>query len=475
MQTWAARSGRAGGDDLPAVCGRGIAETMRQGFTAEPAGLWLRLIFLALALVLSAVGAYAFADADRPLTPLPSFLPAFASAVIICDLVTAYLILVHAPLAGRWSLLWLGGGYVFSGTMVIAQMLVFPGVWSPTGLFGASPQSAVWIWAIWHLGFPAFVIVSMLALRWERRGDVRRRLGYQHAGVMVAAVLAIVAAVLVLATRGESLLPQLIDGDRFQHLPSSPQGAIVVFLNVAALVAVVWVTRCRSVLDLGLSVAVFASLIDVVLTLRSGTRFSLGWYAGRIGSVLPALSVLAVYLREVTFLYSRVTRLNERLEEQVALDVTTGLFNRRHFNLQLESVLADAREPVSLLLIDVDHFKLYNDHYGHLAGDECLRRVAEAIRGTMRQPSDLVARFGGEEFAVILPATEASAADLIARRIVRSFNDLPLEHKGSPTARVVTVSVGIGTVAPGAGFEQLVRQADVALYRAKESGRNRVA
>jgi len=273
-------------------------------------------------------------------------------------------------------------------------------------------------------------------------------------------------------------MPVLITGRSYADLAHSPTGRAVLALNVIALGLVLLVTRGRTVLDGGLAIAVLASLLDAALTLKAGSRFSLGWYIARAGSVITAVSVLIVFLREVTLLYARVIRLNERLAEQAAIDVTTGLFNRRHFNRQLHVTLRDAarrRDTTGLLLIDIDHFKLFNDHYGHLAGDDCLHQVAQAIASATRRPRDIAARYGGEEFALILPATSADGSRHLAERVLMAIRALNLDHAGSPTAATVTVSIGVGSGRPGTRFEELIRTSDAALYAAKRNGRDRVA
>jgi hypothetical protein len=368
---------------------------MRDGFGTEQATPSHRRVFLAIALALCALCAVTYGRADLPLTALPGFIPAFLSAVIVTDLITAYLLFVHAPLSRRFDLLCLAGAYLFSSALAIGQLLVFPGVVAVNGLFGAGSQSAVWLWVFWHGGFPLLVIAAM-ALAWrERQGAGLGRPRPVHGFALAAFILCLAVIFETLVTRFQGWLPTLISGRSYIDLARSPPGPTVILLNIAALALVLRVTRGRTALDLGLAIALLASTIDTLLTMQAGARFSLGWYVARIGSVISAVSVLIVYLREVTLLYARVIRLNERLAEQAAIDVTTDLFNRRHFNRQLHVTLRDAmrrREMTALLLIDVDHFKLFNDRYGHLAGDDCLHQVAQAIAGAIRRPTDVAAR-----------------------------------------------------------------------------------
>ncbi|EKP0259326.1 membrane-associated sensor domain-containing protein [Aeromonas sobria] len=164
-----------------------------------------------------------------------------------------------------------------------------------------------------------------------------------------------------------------------------------------------------------------------------------------------------------------------QLDQLAKQDPLTGVANRRHFNIELERALAHSQEngaPLSLILIDVDYFKRFNDHYGHQVGDMCLKEVAQALKRSVRTPSDLVARYGGEEFVLLLPNTDSEAATAVAQRLQDGLASLQLEHLASDVAPWVTVSQGIASIVSGEGASQLLERADRALYRAKESGRN---
>ena len=167
------------------------------------------------------------------------------------------------------------------------------------------------------------------------------------------------------------------------------------------------------------------------------------------------------------------------LQHMAVRDGLTGLANRLSFDEKIEAEwLHNLREGTSLsvLLIDVDHFKLYNDHYGHQKGDACLKAVAQAIGGQVFRPSDLAARYGGEEFVVVLPNTDGEAAFAVAERIRHAIESLQIPHDASLTAPFVTLSIGVSHAVPfdGASHENLIAKADEALYQAKHAGRNRV-
>lgn len=174
---------------------------------------------------------------------------------------------------------------------------------------------------------------------------------------------------------------------------------------------------------------------------------------------------------------------NRRLEHYAMHDYLTGLANRRHVDGMLADEVGRAvrdRHPLSLLMVDVDFFKLYNDHYGHLVGDECLRTIAAQLKSVLHRHGDFVGRYGGEEFVAILPGTDAGGAWKIAETVLESTADLNMPHEGSEYGKV-TLSIGVATLDPLssswevlAGAEALLYVADQALYAAKLAGRNTV-
>lgn len=169
------------------------------------------------------------------------------------------------------------------------------------------------------------------------------------------------------------------------------------------------------------------------------------------------------------------------LELLSSLDGLTGISNRRIFDTTLEKEWRRAQRnswPLSLIMIDIDFFKPYNDHYGHQGGDDCLIKVAEAINNVPKRPGDLVARYGGEEFVVVLPDTETSSAKELAELMRATVARLELPHEKSKVEPFVTVSLGVSTSimeeAKADSLEELLKRADMALYSAKEAGRNQV-
>jgi diguanylate cyclase (GGDEF)-like protein len=239
-------------------------------------------------------------------------------------------------------------------------------------------------------------------------------------------------------------------------------------------------------------------VLCVAATVCSAVVFALS--SGRLGlqanwdAVIFTAGVMGITLslarrdeisRRRSFLYAlrhemaarELSLLNAKLLRLSATDMLTGLDNRRQFELELERVWLDRRgEDLALALIDVDHFKMFNDTAGHAAGDACLRAVARAVAGTARSTSDRVARFGGEEFVVLMPGVAAAELTALGDRLRQAVEDLAVPHPGLG-GRPVTISVGLAWSATARRTgtpDGFLRDADRAMYAAKNAGRNRV-
>lgn len=181
--------------------------------------------------------------------------------------------------------------------------------------------------------------------------------------------------------------------------------------------------------------------------------------------------------------HASLKRVNRTLESMALQDSLTGLANRRQFDTLLSTEYKRSLRtgmPLSVMMLDIDHFKQFNDVYGHPEGDRCLKQVSDTLSRSLARAGDLVARYGGEEFSILLPNTELGAAEMLAQRVCAAIENLGIPHSGSPLGRV-TASIGVASLMPGAGIAQqmahqgdLVHAADQALYIAKRNGRNQV-
>nr|WP_237881477.1 diguanylate cyclase [Pseudomonas sp. PGPR40] len=203
----------------------------------------------------------------------------------------------------------------------------------------------------------------------------------------------------------------------------------------------------------------------------------LGLELGAVDFISKPINPTIVRARVRTHLTLKLQ--SDLLRSMALMDGLTGVANRRKFD---EDILVDWRQcfreqkPISLILVDVDYFKRYNDRYGHQAGDGCLKSVARVLSEAVRRPYDLVARYGGEEFACVLPNTALSGAVDIAEKMQERVQALGIEHSASDVDRVMTISLGVATLTPTGelGFEALIEAADKQLYEAKNAGRARV-
>jgi diguanylate cyclase (GGDEF)-like protein len=208
------------------------------------------------------------------------------------------------------------------------------------------------------------------------------------------------------------------------------------------------------------------------------------WWSRAWGETLATLLIwgmAALALRNHWALAERTTALEEANGKLTALSTTdglTGLANRRRFDETFASEWARAnrtQQPLALLMLDIDHFKEFNDHFGHQAGDECLKSIGSILHENMRRANDFVARYGGEEFCVVLPNTDGMAAQKLAETVRDSIESLHIMHGHLPEDKV-TISIGVAWMVPCGpdGAESLLLAADMALYRAKQGGRNQV-
>ncbi len=209
--------------------------------------------------------------------------------------------------------------------------------------------------------------------------------------------------------------------------------------------------------------------------------FRLGELGARARAALRLRSERLLRSHRESELAAQARRLEEttrELERMVYIDALTGVANRGHFDELLRSEWNRASRPgspLSLVLVDVDDFHAFNEHYSHLGGDSCLKDVTTAMTNCLRRPSDVLARYGGEEFVALLPDTDAAGACAVAERLRAAVEELGIEHERSRCARVVTISAGVATMSPSLDrpATTLVSAADAALFRAKDSGRNR--
>nr|WP_316640577.1 GGDEF domain-containing protein [uncultured Roseateles sp.] len=464
------------------------AQMPRGHLSTKVAGPREKKYALAAVLVSAAVFVAALPFVRTPLAQVPAFVPIYVTSLVIFDLITAVLLFGQFSALRSVGLLILAGGYLFTATATTAYALIFPGLFAPGGLLGSGAQTSSALYMFWHAGFPLLVIVYANA-KSDRPDALRPDHWLQGKArwpilTVIAGVLALVSAFTACATLGHEYLPVFLLGNRTTEIGRG----VLTSIGLLSLLALwtLWRRRPHSVLDVWLLVVMCVWLFDLALAAIFNTgRYDLGWYAGRLYGLLAAGFLLILLLSENTRHYARLVRLsadlgaaNAKLLQLSLQDGLTGLSNRRAFDQYLAEQMAIStrhQRAMTLVLLDVDHFKRYNDHHGHHAGDESLRQVGAALQSCCQRPGDLAARYGGEEFALILPDTAAAGALHVGESARQAVAGLRVAHpQGS--GGYLSISVGAAVMnGPGAAnAEQLIKAADEALYQAKRAGRNRV-
>src|SRR5258706_6504679 len=363
--------------------GSGLTDDARLFLSLWPAGRDERRVALAAVLASVAVFVAAAPFAKAPLAQIGAFIPVYESALVINDLITAVLLFGQFSILRSRALLVLASGYLLTAFMAVSHALTFPGLFSPTGLLGAGPQSTAWLYMFWHGGFP-LVVIAYALLKGEARdvtgprGRARARAG-MAVGSSVAAVLLAVCALTLLATAGQGALPAIMQGNHY-----TPAMIVVVsgvwVLSLAAL-AVLWRRRPHSLLDLWLMVVMCAWIFDIALSafLNAG-RFDLGFYAGRIYGLLAASFVLIVLLLENSVLYARLAETHES-ERRKTLEL---LAVNKELDAFSHSVAHDLRSP--LRAVDGYARMLEDAHAGGLDAE------GRRLLGVVRASSQLMGR-----------------------------------------------------------------------------------
>ncbi|MFT3849509.1 MAG: sensor domain-containing diguanylate cyclase [Propionivibrio sp.] len=466
----------------------------------------LRLgIGLALLIATVALGVIAFGDVQ--LTPYPQFATFYATFVFLLDAITGVVLLGHFRYRRRLAYAVLAAAYLFKALTMVPFLLTFPGGLLERAQVMGGPQSSVWVWTCWHIVFPLFVAVAAAIDR--RAGDAAfpaQRL--RAAGATAAAVAgALAVAIQIAVTRFHDRLPALID-----LALNSVTPAFYAMSVLAALATLIPALHCwregrrrRTILHLWLALTLSASLADVLVSMGTTTRYSVGWYFGRVESMIAASVLLILFLNETNRLHGRLAialdgllARNRQLaallhekeelvaglrdsEEQVRqlayYDPLTELPNRRLLLDRLQQALNHARRKrcsLAVMFTDLDRFKEINDTLGHDAGDKLLIQVAGRLTGCLRK-GDTASRSGGDEFIVVLPEIgHPEDAALVAAKIVDALAE-PVTLGGAGEQRVkVSISIGIA-IYPIDGADDLrdlLQKADQAMYAAKAEGRN---
>jgi len=412
--------------------------------------------------------------ASLPVARIGSVAPPIGTIVLISQVMATIIFTTNFAISRHPPLFYCALAYAIGTLLNALSWFTLPELFNGDPFAPAASQSAAWLYAFARCGF----LIAMLAVIGCIAGPAARILRTPRAMVAVGALFgALTIACAIFAFRLADLAPALVAGP---YLTSHAFALAPIVLAAPIAVLILWlrVTRLRHAIDVWIAVAIVALGLDVMLTIHGGSRASAGWVAGR---ALWAGSTIAVLLQMQAKMYAVVIALvrdNRRLGSQAATDELTQLANRRGFNAAIEATFGGRRRNdcnASLLMIDIDEFKRYNDCFGHSAGDAALQAVARAVEMAVTRANDVAARWGGEEFAVLLCDTDARGALAVAERIRERVIEMDIDHDAGATHPILSVSIGIASTFDDPAierFEELVELADAALFCAKAAGRN---
>jgi diguanylate cyclase (GGDEF)-like protein len=447
-------------------------------------------IALWLAGGLAAIAAAALAFGRGAVPDIPGFLPILTTITVVMEFITAYVFLGYFSTTRVVSALFLGASYLFVGLISITTLLTFPGAFTEGGLFGADGQTVAYLWLCMHGGFPALVWVSTLfSARRSMLEFGRRQTMLAALAVIAGCTLSGMLLPLVLIHLGQAL-PILSSVGWFSEAVRWSALPAICAVDALVIARLVFGAKRPNVTNLWLGVALFALLLDSVITLF-GVGESLAWYAGKLLGAISASIVLAGYIREILKFNATLTHVNDELrnvnegqrrrthERLVFLayhDELTGLHNRSRWQELLEICVERANGAAGrsarfgVLFVDLDNFKDVNDALGHARGDDVLVEAGRRLRRVLRA-EDLIGRLGGDEFAVLLPdLRRAGEAEEIADRLLKAMRRPFVLHDRSFT---LGASFGIAQYPEhGTTAEALLHHSDVALYCAKRDGGN---
>jgi diguanylate cyclase (GGDEF)-like protein len=393
--------------------------------------------------------------ARRSFPAVPGVPPVFITFSLCLAAISAFVISTQYRSSRSRALLVLASAYAFIALMAIPELSI---ALARSAGFNLAPGAPGILALLAQAGFDFHVCWYIYA---STRKDTVPVKGAEFVSRVFSMRLLLVALIATTLAFGPWRIAPMVDIGASSALDG---------VALAATIATLLYRRSDSLLCSWLGVALVASFLGELFTAASGARFTLGWYVASTLHLVEYGVILGAFVKEVSIH-------SGELETLATIDPLTGLANRRHLDAYLDRLLSDGRratDTLSLLMIDIDHFKRFNDRFGHAAGDIALQTVAKALKQTVGRSQDFAARYGGEEFVVLLTGIDRLGALDVAERLRAHIENMLIAHENG--AQRVTISTGIVSIRSRDQLDPaaLLREADRALYTAKALGRNQV-
>lgn len=402
--------------------------------------------------------------------PIPGFISICGVSIFIISLQTSFLLYNQSKIILDSANSLLASGYLFISFLVLGRTIFLPETFFPSDYLSQDSQVSAWLWTLWHMIFPVYLVLYSLI-------NSKFFISYQSSQLMFKSVPFISIFLIISLMLNDSSLPRLINGNDY-----TATLYIDIFLVLICLIASFFLVsqkglKCRQNLWLFFALSVYG--LDILYGISGGSRYSLGWYLAMINSVVASAIILGVFIYHLTKMTQSINNEKNHLKDVSEQDELTKIPNRRKFNLIFETLWtlsAHQEKSLCLILIDIDDFKLYNDTFGHPKGDECLVHIAEILKKIPKRETDLVARIGGEEFAILLYGINEKEGAKFSEKARKLIEEAQL-ISGAPEKPFLTISVGCGSIISESKFnsKSFISKVDEALYRSKNNGKNIVS
>lgn len=402
---------------------------------------------------------------------VPGFIAGCGILIFFASMQTAFLLYSQSKLDFDSGVSFLASGYLSISFLAFTHTLFLPGIFFSANLFPENSQISAWLWIVWHLIFPIFIILYSLV----NLGKLS--CSYKLSQWIFRFTPIGIFLLIILLINIEPLLPMLIVDGKYGSY-QSVDSVLIFLLTAFSFILLIKSRGLNNRQDLWLTLAIIVHGLDVFYGIVGEARYSLGWYLGMISSVISSSIILSVFIYQIFNIAQSKNQENLHLKDISELDPLTGIANRRKFNLlyrELWNLSFQQQKPICLILLDIDHFKSYNDSFGHPSGDLCLIKIAKILSDILKRKADFATRMGGEEFALLLYGAPEKINREIAEESRKAVESLRIPYSANSTA-YVTVSVGYGTIIADQTItpEAFYNMVDQALFKAKAEGRNRV-